>query len=91
MSTPASEGWEPIEEHGRKHPGRKASKGWDEDAAAENDRLREALREAAATVSCHEYWKQFKGPEAIAARQALKHAALVPEGAPDSADGAAAA
>ncbi|MFJ5645810.1 hypothetical protein [Streptomyces sp. NPDC093223] len=74
------DGWEPIEEHGRKHPGREASEGWTEQEAAENDRLWKKLREAAAAVSCHKHWEQFQGAEAIAARQALKRATLAPAG-----------
>ncbi|ATL27441.1 hypothetical protein [Streptomyces formicae] len=59
-------GWRKVE--------RPASPGWTPDEQAEVEKLRARERELAVFVSCHRFWEQVSGPEAVHARARLKHA-----------------
>ncbi|MGA4848626.1 hypothetical protein ACOBQB_21100 [Streptomyces sp. G5(2025)] len=59
-------GWRSIE--------RPASPGWTPDEQAEVEKLRARERELAVLVTCHRYWEQLSGPDAVTARARLKHA-----------------
>ncbi|MFP3991120.1 hypothetical protein U9R90_27350 [Streptomyces sp. E11-3] len=72
-------GWRRVE--------RPASPGWTADEQAEVEKLRERERELAVFVTCHRYWKDFSGPEAVDARMRLKH--RHEEAGPDAGDGPA--
>jgi hypothetical protein len=83
-------GWPDEEERGRKRRGRPVSPGWTSEQAAEYDRLFEELRDAATAVLCDPWWEQcaergVTGPDLVAARQALKHAADAEDAVPAAA------
>ncbi|MFE7072612.1 hypothetical protein ACFU96_21275 [Streptomyces sp. NPDC057620] len=72
-------GWPAIEERGRDRAGREPSPGWDPADAAAYDKLRADLLKVTAIVNAHDWWgicrsRGVKGPDLVAARQALKHA-----------------
>ncbi|MEU1023742.1 hypothetical protein ABZ366_16945 [Streptomyces sp. NPDC005904] len=64
-------GWRSVE--------RSASPGWTPEEQAEVEKLRARERELAIFVTCHRYWQQLSGPDAVAARAALKHAHETPD------------
>ncbi|MGH4028001.1 hypothetical protein ACQB60_03570 [Actinomycetota bacterium Odt1-20B] len=63
-------GWRKVE--------RPASPGWTPDEQAEVEKLRDRERELAVFVSCHRFWKELSGPDAVTARAQLKHAHATP-------------
>ncbi|WP_405653568.1 hypothetical protein [Streptomyces sp. RK9] len=58
-------GWRKVE--------RPASPGWTPDQQAEVEKLRARERELAVFVSCHRFWEQVSGPDAVDTRMLLKH------------------
>ncbi|MFJ3673802.1 hypothetical protein ACIPSE_45905 [Streptomyces sp. NPDC090106] len=72
-----SEGWPADKE--RKRSGRDATDGWTAEQGERYDALREELREAAAAVNAHEWWRGcadegVRGGALVDLRQVLKHA-----------------
>ncbi|MFF1381453.1 hypothetical protein [Streptomyces sp. NPDC058308] len=65
-------GWRKVE--------RPASPGWTPHEQAEVEELRARERELAVFVSCHSYWEQIAGPDAVTARARLKHVHETPDG-----------
>ncbi|GHE83496.1 hypothetical protein GCM10018785_59310 [Streptomyces longispororuber] len=70
------------DDHGWRKLERPASPGWTPDEQAEVEKLRARERELAVFVTCHRFWEQVSGPEAVDTRMRLKHAheAPPPEG-----------
>ncbi|TGB03224.1 hypothetical protein [Streptomyces sp. MZ04] len=71
------EGWEePEPAHGGVLQGykssRPATKGWSAEQVVEYEKLWEACRDTSVLVHTHPHWERFTGPDAVAARQALK-------------------
>ncbi|MEU6392087.1 hypothetical protein [Streptomyces sp. NPDC046939] len=60
-----TQGWRKLE--------RPASPGWTEDEQAEVEKLRRRELELAVFVTCHRYWRDLSGPDAVRARARLKH------------------
>ncbi|QKW06269.1 hypothetical protein HUT18_07500 [Streptomyces sp. NA04227] len=65
-----TQGWRKVE--------RPASPGWSPDEQAQVELLRKRERELAVFVTCHHYWTDVQGPDAVDARSALKHAPAAP-------------
>ncbi|MEV6752317.1 hypothetical protein [Streptomyces sp. NPDC051214] len=61
------------DDHGWRKVERPASPGWTPDEQAEVEKLRARERELAVFVTCHRFWEQVTGPDAVAARARLKH------------------
>lgn len=64
-------GWRKVE--------RPASPGWTPEEQVEVEKLRTRERELAVLVTCHGYWEQVSGPDAVTARARLKHVHVTPE------------
>ncbi|MGD6745724.1 hypothetical protein ACOKM3_28315 [Streptomyces sp. BH106] len=60
-----TQGWRKME--------RAASPGWSEDDQAEVEKLRRRELELAVFVTCHRYWSELTGGDAVRARARLKH------------------
>ncbi|MGY0486790.1 hypothetical protein [Streptomyces sp. WG-D5] len=60
-----TQGWRKME--------RAASPGWSEDDQAEVEKLRRRELELAVFVTCHRYWTELSGTDAVRARARLKH------------------
>ncbi|MCX3060027.1 hypothetical protein [Streptomyces beihaiensis] len=60
-----TQGWRALE--------RPASPGWSDDEQAEVEKLRRRELELAVFVTCHRYWSDLPGPDAVRARARLKH------------------
>ncbi|MGW2339975.1 hypothetical protein [Streptomyces sp. NPDC001661] len=60
-----TQGWRKME--------RAASPGWSEDDQAEVEKLRRRELELAVFVTCHRYWSELTGSDAVRARARLKH------------------
>ncbi|MEV6696873.1 hypothetical protein AB0M68_06820 [Streptomyces sp. NPDC051453] len=62
------------DDHGWRKRVRPASPGWTPDEQAEVEKLRQRERELAVFVTCHRYWRDISGPDAVDARMRLKRA-----------------
>ncbi|MEV5610448.1 hypothetical protein [Streptomyces sp. NPDC052225] len=60
-----TQGWRKLE--------RPASPGWSDDEQAEVEKLRRRELELAVFVTCHRYWGELSGADAVRARARLKH------------------
>ncbi|MFZ3570784.1 hypothetical protein ACOKM5_28050 [Streptomyces sp. BH097] len=72
-----------MDTHGWRKMERAASPGWSEDDQAEVEKLRRRELELAVFVTCHRYWSELTGGDAVRARARLKHVHDEPEPEPE--------